>query len=73
MPIIEPTEEHLRLIRRAYVEAKAGYDEGGLPIGSILVENGEVVGAGHHRRIQEGAPIAHGEMACLRRAGRLRH
>ena len=73
MPIIEPTEEHLRLIRRAYAEAKAGYDEGGLPIGSILVENGEVVGAGHNRRIQEGDPIAHGEMDCLRRAGRRRH
>jgi cytosine deaminase len=73
MPIIEPTEEHLRLIRRAYAEAKAGYDEGGLPIGSILVENGEIVGAGHNRRIQEGDPIAHGEMDCLRRAGRRRH
>ncbi len=73
MPIIEPTEEHLRLIRRAYAEAKAGYDEGGLPIGSILVENGEVVAAGHNRRIQDGDPIAHGEMDCLRRAGRRRH
>ncbi len=73
MPIIEPTEEHLRFMRRAYEEAKAGYDEGGLPIGSILVENGEVVGAGHNRRIQDGDPIAHGEMDCLRRAGRRRH
>ncbi len=72
MPIIEPTEEHRRLMRRAYQEAKTGRDEGGLPIGSILVEGGEVVGAGHNRRIQEGDPIAHGEMDCLRRAGRRR-
>ena len=73
MPIIEPTEEHLRFMRRAYEEAKIGYDEGGLPIGSILVEDGEVVGAGHNRRIQDGDTIAHGEMDCLRRAGRRRH
>ncbi len=73
MPIIEPTEEHRRLMRRAYQEAKAGFEEGGLPIGSILVEGGAVVGAGHNRRVQEGDPIAHGEMDCLRRAGRRRH
>ncbi len=78
MPIVEATEEHRRLMRRAYQEAKAGYDEGGLPIGSILVEGGlveggEVVGAGHNRRVQDGDPIAHGEMDCLRRAGRRRH
>ncbi len=73
MPIIEATEEHRRLMRRAYAEAKAGFEEGGLPIGSILVEGGEVVGAGHNRRVQDGDPIAHGEMDCLRRAGRRRH
>lgn len=72
MPMIEATEEHRRLMRRAYAEAKAGYDEGGLPIGAILVEGGEVVGAGHNRRVQDGDPIAHGEMDCLRRAGRRR-
>jgi cytosine deaminase len=73
MPIIEPNDEHRRLMRRAYAEAKTGYDEGGLPIGSILVAGGEVVGAGHNRRVQDGDPIAHGEMDCLRRAGRRRH
>ncbi len=73
MPIVQATEEHRRLIRRAYQEAKNSYDEVGLPIGSILVEGGEVVGAGHNRRVQEGDPIAHGEMDCLRRAGRRRH
>ena len=73
MPIVEPTDEHRRFMRRAYEEAKAGYDEGGLPIGAVMVENGELVGAGHNRRVQEGDPIAHGEMDCLRRAGRRRH
>ncbi len=73
MPIIEVTDEHRRLMRQAYDEAKTGYDEGGLPIGSILVEDGAVVGAGHNRRVQEGDPIAHGEMDCLRRAGRRRY
>ncbi len=73
MPIIEATEEHRKFLRRAYAEAKAGYDEGGLPIGSILVEGLEAVGAGRNRRIQDGDPIAHGEMDCLRRAGRRRH
>ncbi len=73
MPIIEATEEHRGFMRRAYAEAEAGFEEGGLPIGSILVEDFEVVGAGHNRRIQDGDPIAHGEMDCLRRAGRRRH
>ena len=73
MPIIEATEEHRGFMRRAFAEAKAGFEEGGLPIGSILVEGGAVVGAGHNRRVQDGDPIAHGEMDCLRRAGRRRH
>ena len=73
MPIIEPSEDDRGFMRRAYREAKTGYDEGGLPIGAVMVENGEVVGAGRNRRVQEGDPIAHGEMDCLRRAGRRRH
>jgi creatinine deaminase len=70
MPIIEPTDDDRKFMRAAYDEAKAGYDEGGLPIGAVLVEQGGVVARGHNRRIQEGDPIAHGEMDCLRRAGR---
>lgn len=57
-------------MRLAYDEAKAGYDEGGLPIGAVMVEDGKVIGRGHNRRIQEGDPVAHGEMDCLRNAGR---
>lgn len=54
----------------AYEQAKKSYDEGGLPIGAILVEEGEVVGRGHNQRVQSGDPTAHGEMDCLRNVGR---
>lgn len=57
-------------MRDAFVQAKKSYDEGGLPIGAVMVENGTVIAAGHNRRVQDGDPIAHGEMDCLRRAGR---
>ncbi len=73
MPIVAPTDEHRRFMELAYDEAKAGFEEGGLPIGAVMVEDGAVVGAGHNRRVQEGDPIAHGEMDCQRRAGRRRH
>ena len=53
-------------------EAQQGFDEKGIPIGSILVEDGRIVGRGHNKRIQEGDAIAHGEMDCLRQAGRRR-
>lgn len=72
MPIIEATEQDRAFMRTAYAEAKAGYEEGGLPIGAVMAENGEIVARGHNRRVQEGDPIAHGEMDCLRRAGRRR-
>ena len=54
----------------AYQEALAGYEEGGCPIGSVLTRNGEVVARGRNQRVQKGDPIAHGEMDCLRKAGR---
>jgi creatinine deaminase len=72
MAIIEPSAEHRKFMALAYAEAKTGFDEGGLPIGAVMVEDGAVVGAGHNRRVQEGDPIAHGEMDCLRRAGTTR-
>jgi len=53
-----------------YEQAKKSYDEGGLPIGSALVRDGEVVAVGHNRRVQLGSPILHGEMDCLQNAGR---
>lgn len=59
-----------RLLRIAYDEAKAGFDEGGCPIGSVLAREGEVVSQGRNQRVQGGDPIAHGEMDALRKAGR---
>ena len=62
----------LELFETALAEAQQGFDEKGIPIGSILVEDGRIVGRGHNKRIQEGDAIAHGEMECLRQAGRRR-
>jgi cytosine deaminase len=55
----------------ALEEAKKGYEEGGIPIGSVLVYNGEIIGRGHNRRVQNGSAILHGEMDALENAGRL--
>jgi cytosine/creatinine deaminase len=52
-------------------EAEAGRDEGGIPIGSVLVIDGRVVGRGHNRRVQKGSAVLHAEMDCLENAGRL--
>jgi len=57
-------------MQAAYEEALRGYNQGGIPIGSILVRNGEIIGRGHNQRVQKSDPIAHGEMDCLRNAGR---
>ena len=73
MPFVAPTADDHRFMRVALQEARRGYDEGGVPVGSALVENGRVVAQGHNRRVQDGDPIAHGEMDCLRRAGRRPH
>ncbi len=52
-------------------EAGQGLAEGGIPIGSVLVVDGQIVGRGHNRRVQKGSPILHGEMDALENAGRL--
>ncbi|MFP4463150.1 MAG: nucleoside deaminase [Guyparkeria sp.] len=54
----------------ALEEARAGRDEGGIPIGSVLVHDGKIVGRGHNRRVQAGSSILHGEMDALENAGR---
>ncbi|MDP5216788.1 nucleoside deaminase [Ruegeria sp. 2205SS24-7] len=64
------TDEDRQLLRIAYEEAKAGFDEGGCPIGSVLARGGAVVAQGRNQRVQRGDPIAHGEMDALRKAGR---
>jgi cytosine deaminase len=73
MPFVEPAEDDHAFMRLALAEAQRGYDEGGVPVGSVLVEDGRLVAQGHNRRVQDGDPIAHGEMDCLRRAGRRPH
>ncbi len=55
----------------AVEEAGIGLAEGGIPIGSVLVVDSEIVGRGHNRRVQKGSPILHGEMDALENAGRL--
>jgi cytosine deaminase len=62
--------DHQHFLRLAYQQALKSYQEGGLPIGAVLTQDGEVLAAGHNRRVQDGDPIAHGEMDCLRKAGR---
>ncbi|MCW2874828.1 nucleoside deaminase [Actinacidiphila oryziradicis] len=58
-------------LQAAFEEAVAGYNAGGLPIGSVLVRDGEIIGRGHNRRVQDGNPILHAEMSCFQNAGRL--
>jgi cytosine deaminase len=55
----------------AIAEAEAGLAEGGIPIGSVLVHRGKIIGRGHNRRVQRGSAILHGEMDALENAGRL--
>lgn len=56
----------------AIEEAKKGLAEGGIPIGSVIVHQGQIVGRGHNRRVQQGSVVLHGEMDALENAGRLR-
>lgn len=60
-----------RFLDAAIDEAGVGLAEGGIPIGSVLVLDDEIVGRGHNRRVQKGSPILHGEMDALEDAGRL--
>src|SRR5215470_1792248 len=59
-------------LRAAIEEARQGLAEGGIPIGSVLVIDGRIVGRGHNRRVQRKSAILHAEMDCLENAGRLR-
>lgn len=59
-----------RFMQAAFDEAEAGLAEGGIPIGSVIVHNGNIIGRGHNRRVQKGSAILHGEMDALENAGR---
>ncbi|WP_027359678.1 nucleoside deaminase [Desulforegula conservatrix] len=58
-------------MKEAIIEAERGFSEGGIPIGSVIVHKGRIIGRGHNRRIQNGSAILHGEMDALENAGRL--
>jgi len=58
-------------LEAAIHEARLGLEEGGIPIGSVLVLDGKIVGRGHNRRVQQGSAILHAEMDCLENAGRM--
>ena len=58
-------------MRAAMDEARAGLAEGGIPIGSVIVHQGRIIGRGHNRRVQTGSAILHGEMDAFENAGRL--
>ncbi len=67
-----PVPADADFLRAAIEEAHAGLAEGGVPIGSVLVHGGRIIGRGHNRRVQRGSAILHAEMDALENAGRLR-
>jgi len=59
-----------QFLKEAFNEALESYREGEIPIGAVMVENGDIIGRGHNQRVQFNDPIAHGEMDCIRKVGR---
>ena len=59
-----------QFLKAAFDEANKGLQEGGIPIGSVIVHRGNIIGRGHNRRIQQGSAVLHGEMDALENAGR---
>ncbi|MBE9037140.1 nucleoside deaminase [aff. Roholtiella sp. LEGE 12411] len=60
-----------KFMQAAIAQAKQGRQEGGIPIGSVLVKDGEILGKGHNKRVQDSDPVTHAEIDCLRNAGRV--
>jgi cytosine/creatinine deaminase len=60
----------LDYMKLAYEQARKSYEEGGVPVGAVMVVGGQLIASGHNRRVQESDATAHGEMDCIRRAGR---
>lgn len=65
-----PTGSTDAFMQAAIDEARKGLEEGGIPIGSVLVHEGAIIGRGHNRRVQQGSAVLHGEMDALENAGR---
>lgn len=62
--------EKYPFIQQALAQARKSYQEGGIPIGSVIVHEQRIIGAGHNQRVQKGSPILHGEMDAMENAGR---
>jgi creatinine deaminase len=58
-------------MKEAIAEARKGLEEGGIPIGSVLIKDGKIIGRGHNKRVQEQNPMIHAEIDCLMKAGRI--
>jgi creatinine deaminase len=69
----EHPPHHATFMQAAYAQALKSYQQGGLPIGAVMVADGQIIAEGHNRRVQDGDPTAHGEMDCFRKAGRRPH
>lgn len=72
MSAIGVTNDDVKFMTLALQEAKTGYEEGGVPVGAVMVENGRDFAFGHNKRVQDNDPIAHGEMDCFRNGKRRR-
>lgn len=70
VPSASYQDDHKPFLAAAIEEAERGLAEGGLPIGSVLVRKGQIIGRGHNRRVQQGKPMLHAEIDCLNNAGR---
>ncbi len=64
------TDDDRRFLQAAVEQAQKGWNEGGIPIGSVIVHDGAILGGGHNQRIQKGSPTLHGEMDAFESAGR---
>ena len=64
------SETDQKFMDLAYAQALTGYREGGVPVGAVMVRQGEVVGQGYNRRVQDANPVSHGETDCMKNAGR---
>jgi len=71
LSILISEEKMDEFMKAAIDEAKLGLQEGGIPIGSVLVKDGKIIGRGHNRRVQKDDPIIHAEIDCLQNAGRI--
>ena len=66
----QPDQTDRDMMALALGQARASLEAGGVPVGAVLTAGGQLIGAGHDERVQQGDPVAHGEIACLRNVGR---